>query len=55
MICGSSTGEFVSISALLKNELLNEADAASGENDWLRCAEAVKRLYSVFDDECDAD
>lgn len=51
MIYGSGAGEFVSISALLKSELLDEADTAFHENDRLRCMEAVSRLYSFFDDE----
>lgn len=54
MIHGSRKGEIVSISALLKRELLDEADMAFFEHDRLRCMEAVDRLYSVFDDECEA-
>ena len=54
MIYGSSKGEFVGISALLKSKLLNEADTAFHEKDRLRCMEAVNRLYSVFDDEYEA-
>ena len=55
MIHGFGKGEIVSISSLLKRELLDEADTAFYENDRLRCMNAVERLYSVFDDECEAD
>ena len=51
MIHGSGVGEFVNISALLKSELLDEADTAFHENDRLRCIEAVNRLYRLLDDE----
>lgn len=54
MIYGSCKGELVSISALLKREILDEADAAFHENDRLRCMEAVNRLYSVFDNDNEA-
>lgn len=54
MIYGSRADNYVDISALLKSELLDEADAAFHENDRLRCIEAVNRLYRVFDDECEA-
>lgn len=54
MIYGSRADNYVNISAILKSELLDEADAAFHENDRLRCVEAVNRLYSVFDDECEA-
>jgi len=50
MIHGSGKGEIVSISALLKRELLDEADAAFHENDRLRCMVDIDQLYSVFDD-----
>ena len=54
MIYGSRADNYVNISALLKSELLDEADAAFHENDRLRCMEAINRLYRVFDDECEA-
>jgi len=54
MIYGSRADNYVNISAILKSELLDEADAAFHENDRLRCVEAVNRLYSIFDDECEA-
>ena len=50
MIYGSRADDYVNISAILKSELLDEADAAFRENDRLRCMVAIDQLYSVFDD-----
>ena len=54
VIYSNEMGEFISISALLKSELLNEADAAFHQNDRPRCVDAVNRLYGIFDDEDEA-
>lgn len=50
MIYDSRADDYVNISAILKSELLDEADAAFLKNDRLRCMLAIDQLYSVFDD-----
>lgn len=53
MLHGSGRGKIVSFAALLKDQLLFEADTAFQENDRDHCINVIERLYGVFDDEQD--
>lgn len=55
MLYGFETAPCVSSAALMKGQLLEEADRAFHQGDRERCIEAIAQLYSVFDDEQEAD